>query len=200
MTQGRIGPRVPPGARPRRSRRTVRLLVVDERDRLLLFADSDPGLAGSHWWITPGGGIDPGETERVAAARELWEETGLRVDTGHFVGPVLRRRVLHGYTDVVVDQEDIFYGCWVPSFEVSTAGHTAEEQATMTDHRWWSRDELARTCEEVWPAALLDIWAEAERHRDAAALGGTARPPLDGGHVEESTVPARSPETADDPA
>ena len=181
---------VPPAERPRRTRRTVRLLVVDDQERLLLFRDTDPGIPGSRWWITPGGGVDPGETDLEAGVRELEEETGLRVAPARLLGPVLLRRVVHGYTDVVIDQEDAFYACWVPSFEVSDAGHTAEERITMTAHRWWAREELVATDEEIWPEIVLDVWAESDVRRRAAAAGEPERPPLEGGAVEESTVPA----------
>jgi len=176
---------VPPEERPRRTRSTVRVLLIDDRDRILLFADSDPGVPGARWWITPGGGIDPGESERVAAVRELEEETGLRVAEADLFGPTMRRTVVHGYSDVVIDQDDVFYACWVPAFEVSTAGHTEEELLTMAEHRWWTREELAATDEEIWPAVLLDLWKDADVRRDAAASD-----PADGGWVEESSVPA----------
>jgi len=176
---------VPPAERPRRSRRTARVLLIDDRDRILLFADSDPGIPGVRWWITPGGGIDDGESEAAAAVREVEEETGLRITEADLVGPTMRRMVVHGYSDVVIDQQDVFYACWVPAFEVSTAGHTEEEQLTMAAHRWWTREELATTEEEIWPAVLLDLWKDADVRRDTAASA-----PADGGWVEESTVPA----------
>lgn len=175
---------VPPEQRPRRRRRTARVLLVDDQDRLLLFRDTDPGLEDVHWWITPGGGIDPGESDAAAAVRELFEESGVVVSQSDLVGPVMTRRVVHGYTDVVIDQEDVFFACWVPAFGVSDAGHTPEERVLMTGHHWWTRAELAATNEVVWPAELPTLWAEADERR-----AGAQRPPLDGGYVEESTVP-----------
>lgn len=176
---------VPPEQRPRRRRRTARVLLIDDHDRLLLFRDTDPGLQDVHWWITPGGGIDPGESDAEAAVRELFEESGVVVRQADLVGPVMTRRVVHGYTDVVVDQEDVFFACWVPAFSVSDAGHTPEERVLMTGHYWWTRAELAATSEVVWPAELPTLWADADERR-----AGAQRPPLDGGYVEESTVPA----------
>ena len=67
-----------PADRPRKLRETVRVIVIDQ-DRTLLFEDSDPGVPGAHWWVTPGGGVDPGESEAQAAIREVFEETGYRI-------------------------------------------------------------------------------------------------------------------------
>lgn len=180
---------VAPADRPRRVRRTARVLLIDDRDRILLFADSDPGVPGSRWWITPGGGIDPGESDAGAAVREVEEETGLRISEADLLGPTMRREVVHGYSDVVIEQQDVFYACWVPAFEVSTAGHTEEELLTMADHRWWTRSELAATDEEIWPVLLLELWRDADRRREGSESTGPAEP-AEGGRVEESSVPA----------
>ncbi|HWO49970.1 MAG TPA: NUDIX domain-containing protein, partial [Ornithinibacter sp.] len=103
------------------------MLVVDEADRVLLFQDSDLGLDPvTHWWVTPGGGVDPGESDLEAGVRELWEETGLVVRAGDLVGPLLTRVVVHGYSDKVVDQVEVFYVVRVPAFEVDTTAHTEE--------------------------------------------------------------------------
>lgn len=48
------------------------VLVFDESGRLLLQRRSDSGD-----WGTIGGALEPGESLEEAAARELWEETGL---------------------------------------------------------------------------------------------------------------------------
>ena len=147
-----------PAARRQTSRATVRVLVLDRDGRILLFQDSDPGI-GASWWITPGGGIDPGETEHETVLRELEEETGLRVTTDDVIGPIARRHVRHGYSDLVVEQDDAFYAVRVPAFEVDTAGHTEEEQVTVLASRWWTPAEVAASDEEIWPVLLLDLVA-----------------------------------------
>lgn len=177
---------VPAHERPHRTRRTARVLLLDEQDRVLLFTDTDPGVADSRWWITPGGGIEEGESERLAALREVAEETGLQLRDDHLIGPLMVRHVIHGYTDVVIDQHDTFFFARVPQFEVSTAGHTQEERITMVSWSWWSAQELRQTAEIVWPIGLLDLLAEVGRF-EAAVDRSTY--PIDYGSVEESTVP-----------
>src|SRR3954452_17483176 len=127
-----------PQDRPRHPRRAVRVLVLDEEERMLLFLDSDLGLDPVlHWWVTPGGGVDPGESDLEAAVRELREETGLVVDAAELVGPLLTRLVVHGYSDKVVDQTEVFYVVRVASFEVGTTGHGEEELLPFAGIRWW---------------------------------------------------------------
>jgi 8-oxo-dGTP pyrophosphatase MutT (NUDIX family) len=174
-----------PENRPRFDRRAVRVLVVDEADRMLLFMDSDLGLDPVlHWWVTPGGGVDPGESDLEAGVRELWEETGLRVDAGDLVGPLLTRAVVHGYSDKVVDQVEVFYVVRVPAFEVDTTAHTEEEQLTVADIRWWRLGDLATTTDDVWPRDVLDVLELATRPQE------WREGPVQAAPVEESTVPA----------
>lgn len=169
-----------PQQRPRKLRTASRVILVTPDEQVLLFADSDPGMPGQRWWVTPGGGIDPGETERVAAAREIAEETGYVLDPADLVGPVGRRYVVHGYSDEVLEQEEAFFVAFVPRFEVDVAGHTEEEKITLQSSRWWDRAALAGTDEWVWPAQLLQL-------RDLA--GSPDAWPLQLGRQEESTRP-----------
>ena len=106
------------------------------------------------------------------------------VDTADLVGPVLTRLVVHGYSDHVADQTEVFYVVRVPAFEVVTTGHTEEELLTVAEIRWWSLADLATTTDDVWPRdvlAVLDLASRPEVWRDA---------PVQAPETEESSVPA----------
>ena len=59
---------------------SVRVLLIDGQDRLLLFRfKSDDGDV----WMTPGGAVKEGEGLEEAAARILWDQTGVGdIDVG----------------------------------------------------------------------------------------------------------------------
>jgi 8-oxo-dGTP pyrophosphatase MutT (NUDIX family) len=146
-----------PADRPRTSRTTVRVLLTNPAGETLLFEDSDPGLDDARWWVTPGGGIDAGESEIDAAIREVREETGHELQADGLVGPIARRHVVHGYSDRVIEQDEGFYVARVPDFDVDTAEHTADERLTFKQFRWWSVEELRGTDDWVWPQELVEL-------------------------------------------
>lgn len=171
---------VPPELRPRRNRSAARVIITDGA-AVLLLADTDPGLPGSRWWVTPGGGLDPGETPLAAARREVAEETGLVVAPDRLLGPVAVRTVVHGYSDQVLSQAESFYLLRVADrFDPDPAGLTEDEQITLDGWAWHRLEDLATLPEPVWPGNLPALVALGE------APGGW---PMDLGFVEESTLP-----------
>ncbi|GAB3742924.1 NUDIX hydrolase [Microlunatus parietis] len=174
---------VDPQRRPQKQRQAVRVIMIDDHDRVLLFQDTDPGCPGVSWWVTPGGGIDPGETETDAAVRELAEETGYRSRAADLIGPLAVRRAVHGYSDQILVQDETFYAIKVRPFEIDISGHTEDEQLTIAGHRWWPAADLTEPDGWLWPAELAELVALANSPNGA---------PRDLGVQEESTVPIGS--------
>jgi 8-oxo-dGTP pyrophosphatase MutT (NUDIX family) len=138
-------------------RRAARVVLVDRADRTLLLRGGDPARPGLRWWFTPGGGLDDGETPAEGAARELFEETGLRVEPAELGEPVWHQVTQFSYDNRQYRQDQEFFLFRVPEWQVDTAGFDAEEQRTIDDHRWWSVAELETTAETIYPEELAGL-------------------------------------------
>ncbi|GCD95323.1 NUDIX hydrolase [Embleya hyalina] len=66
----------------------VGAIVLDSEGRVLLVRRAK--MPGEGRWSLPGGRVEAGETDAVALAREMVEETGLEVTVGPLVGSVSR--------------------------------------------------------------------------------------------------------------
>jgi 8-oxo-dGTP pyrophosphatase MutT (NUDIX family) len=132
-------------------RHAVRALLLDEHDRVLLFRTVHPDT-GAVFWFTPGGGIEPGEDVRGAAARELEEETGQRdVD---LAAEIWHRRHLLTWRGVRHDQRERWFLARVAHFAPDMSNVTDQERIDLTAWRWWSVEELAATRDGLAPRDL----------------------------------------------
>ncbi len=137
-------------------RLTSRVLLFDREGRILLFLTIAPDTSGVARWLTPGGGVDPGETHHEAAVRELEEETGLVI-------PNLGEPVWSHDFDVIWDAADHdtghaeFYTATVDAFEPSKDQWTDEERVDVLESRWWTIAELAATDDQYEPAELVEL-------------------------------------------
>jgi len=123
---------------------------------LFRFAFRNGALAGQDYWATPGGSVEKNETFEQAAIRELKEETGIRVDS---VGRQIERGefVLQLPNGENVMADERFFRIETSDVSISREGWTSHEVEVMTEHKWWSPEELAQTTESVWPENLLEM-------------------------------------------
>jgi TDG/mug DNA glycosylase family protein len=151
-------------------RPAIRALVADEQDRLLLVRFV---LPERDIWATPGGGIEPGETEEQAIRRELAEECGLHDAE---LGPIVWERthwktLMDGWAGQTERYFFVRAAAFDPAPEWSTERLAAEGIGGM---RWWTQRELAAAGEVFAPRRLPQL---------AAALlrDGAPGEPLDAG-------------------
>jgi 8-oxo-dGTP pyrophosphatase MutT (NUDIX family) len=145
---------------PGQHRETARVILCKpDSEVFLLKTHFDPEVGLPPRWITPGGGIDEGESVMQAAIRELAEETGLQVSP-EALGELIW--VTEGRWDWADGQNhhtfvDHFYLLQVQDFALDISGWTADEHRDVIEHRWWSLDDLKQSGESVSPPGLVDF-------------------------------------------
>lgn len=113
--------------------------------------------ATDEWWVTPGGGLDEGESPEDAAFRELIEEVGVREVV--LIGPIWHRRLTFPWNDRVIDQSEVFFVAHLAE-QVEARGDLDDEtlaEQGVFGHRWWTLEELEASDVNRAPGRLVDL-------------------------------------------
>ncbi|HET8768177.1 MAG TPA: NUDIX domain-containing protein [Pedococcus sp.] len=138
-------------------RRAVRVLVVEPGGTVLMIHGFDPHDPGTTYWYTIGGGVDPGEPDLEAAVREVWEETGLRVDPARLVGPVHADDVVFPFEGRTVVQQQVYYLLRVPRYAAQPVAFEETEVRSTLEVAWVDPQERQRRGETVYPEGLVEL-------------------------------------------
>ena len=104
--------------------------VIRREDEVLMVRRSDNGA-----WTPVTGIVDPGEEPAVAAAREVWEEAGVRVRVDRLASTGAHPEIVHANGDRAAYLDLTFACTWLEG-----EAHVADDEST--DVRWWPVDAL----------------------------------------------------------
>lgn len=150
-----------------RQRFAVRAVVITPEREVLLIRTRP--VTRPPYWVTPGGGVEPGESDEQALRRELHEETGL---TQFELGPLLMQHSFVGPGPRRVTHRQRLFFVSHPRFEPFMSD--AQEARTIERFHWWPLHELHRTTETIFPPMLA---IHLQRYFSAAAEPQPPREP-----------------------
>ena len=134
-----------------RTRAAARLVIFDDEGRVLLLRHVD--RTGKDFWATPGGGLEPGETEEQAARREAAEELG--------AADVQLTRLWTADTELMfanhsISQTETFFLMPRPPRLLGPSVAAAHRDEGIVEVRWWSLEEIAASQEPLFPTDLAE--------------------------------------------
>jgi 8-oxo-dGTP pyrophosphatase MutT (NUDIX family) len=134
------------------------VLLFDQSGSVLLFLTKASVPTNPTRWVTPGGHVEPGESHVDAAARELFEETGLAVAPDALGQPIRSREFSDERAPGVFKRNyEEWFTFRTARFTPVSANWTPEEHIDMEAHRWWSLEELEGTSEPIEPDDLTAV-------------------------------------------
>lgn len=138
-------------------RRAARVVVVDADAHVLMIQGFDPHRSEDAYWYTIGGGLEPGEDDRQAAVREVWEETGASITAEDLLGPVHHDRGSFSFEGRTIHQEQVFYGWVTERFVAEPAGFQELESRSTIQMDWIDPAATRARGEAVYPVVLEQL-------------------------------------------
>lgn len=138
-------------------RKSSRAIVLNKQNQIFLFRYTFDFFAEEEFiWITPGGGLDEGESFEEALKRELFEELGMKLtEPAPFV--FYRTPLYELKNGEKVRSEERFYLVRLDETVFSCTGWTESEKKRMTAEKWWSIEEIRQSEEKFFSNDVVEI-------------------------------------------
>jgi 8-oxo-dGTP pyrophosphatase MutT (NUDIX family) len=149
-------------ARTTLHRTTARVLPVSRAGEVLLLHGWDPAAPEAPFWFSVGGALEPGEDHRAAAAREMHEETGVRIDPAALV-ELGSAPAEFDWGEYHLVQEQTWFACPLEPTATHFEGLEEAEVGTIDEARWWSPEALAASGETTFDPLLSMARAAVEK-------------------------------------
>ena len=135
-------------------RQAIRAILLTPQHEVLLLRLRAPGTE-EFFWITPGGGVEPGETPQDGLRRELREELGLELFQ---IGPLVwRRQHTFNWGARRICQREQYHIVEVGRFQPRMSDPV--ESQDLDRFQWWPASELITARERLTPLSLAHIVA-----------------------------------------
>lgn len=144
-------------------RDAVRVVLQEAGGAVLLFWAREFTLPElGRWWELPGGGIDAGESYTDAAVRELFEETGMRIEPERIGPPAWRRTATYRYRGTRRLQHEVVVVVRLDEANpvVDTTGQLVHEVEDYTSWCWMPPGEIEKMAEggtRFYPGRLPEL-------------------------------------------
>ena len=133
-------------------RKAIRAVILTPDHRVLLMKVQEP-VTGFQVWITPGGGLEPGESDEEGLRREVAEETGAR--DFRLGQPIWTRKHEFSWNGLSYSQTEVYYLVQTDYFDpVMDVEAAPGEASAFREFHWWSIDAIARSEAKFAPGNL----------------------------------------------
>jgi len=138
-------------------RKSSRAIILNKKKQMFLFQYQFDYLADDEAiWITPGGGLEVGESFDDALKRELYEELGIQLKQSY--KQVYYRNPIYTLKNGnQVQSEERFYLIYLNEETFLYDSWTESEKKRMLKGKWWSVEEIKLSSDKFFSEDILSI-------------------------------------------